>query len=183
MLLGTCAFIRVKSAKSLLGFLFLDRDRKGLGVFLRSVRTADESGVSLDEDDKGQDGRSDNGESHKHEGVLVFEVAESKSEADGSSVSSGSDNSGDGTGGRRVDVRDNSVRSTFGGLDKEGEEDHDGDGGSEGVGLGEDQDENTFTEEADGLGNKASTHSHVLVTHIGNESSKTAGEQVHESEN
>jgi len=182
VLLGTRAFIRlIKEAKSLL-FLFLDRDIKSGGLFLWSVLSADKSGVSLDEDDEGKTARSDNGESHKHEGILVFEVAESKAEADGSSVSSSSDDSGDGTSGRRVDVRDNSVRGSFGCLDEEGEEDHDSDGGSKGVGLGEDKDEDTFTEEADGLGPKTSTHSHVLVTDIGKEPSKTTGEEVHESE-
>jgi len=137
--------------------------------------------VSLDEDDEGKNGGSQDGESHDEEGGLVRQVAESESEADGSSVSSGTNNSRNGSGGRRVDVRDNSVGGSFGGLDEEGEEDHDGDGASERLGIGEDQDENTLGDQADGLGPKTSTHSHVLVTLIGQVSSKTTSEQVHES--
>lgn len=163
------------------GLGVLRRNLKGLGFFLGGVLTADKSGVSLDEDDEGQGSGGDNGPSHEGEGILVGEVAESKSEADGTGVSSGSDDSGKDTGDGRVNVRDNSVGSTFGGLDKEGEEDHDSDGGSEGVGLGEDQNEDTFGDQADSLGPKTSTHSHVLVTDIGEESSKTTGEEIHES--
>merc|ERR1719446_462476 len=192
MLLGTRAFIRRLFERIVikcllfvdlgLAFGILDRNGKGLGFGLGGVFSADKSGVSLDEDDQGKNARSDNGPSHELEGGLVLEVAESESEADGSGVSSGSDDSRDGSGGRGVNVRDNSVGGTFGGLDKEGEEDHDGDGGSKGVGLGEDQDKNTFGEEADGLGPKTSTHSVVVVTDIGQESSKSTGEEVHESE-
>lgn len=137
--------------------------------------------MSLDEDQKGKEARSDNGESHKHESILVFEVAESKSEADGSGVSSGSDDSGDDTGDRGINVRNNSVRGTFGGLDKEGEEDHNGDGSSKSVGLGKDQDKDTLEQKAKSLGPKTSTHSVVLVTDIGQESSKSTGKEVHES--
>ena len=166
-----------------LGIFFgLDRNGKGLGLFLRGIRSADQSRVSLDDKSERQQGGSKNDESHEHEGGLVLEVAESKSEADGSSVSSGSDNTRDGSGGRRVNVWDNSVGGTFGGLDEEREEDHDGNGGSKSSSLGEDQDENTFGDQAKSVGGDTSLHSHVLVTHVREESSKTTSEQVHESE-
>ncbi len=184
-------YIEEESGRSLLfvdftgSFGVLDRDRKGLGflVLWSIISSADQRRVALDDDTEGQDGRSQNDESHEHESSLVFEVAESKSEADSSSVSSSSDNSRDGTSGRRVNVWDNTVGGTLGGLDEEGEEDHDGDGGSKRLGLGKDQNENTFSDQAKGMGNNTSTHSHVFVSGIGEESSKTTGEQVHESEN
>jgi len=162
--------------------IVLGRNREGFGLFLWGVLTADESGVALDEDTQRQGSGSENGESHNHEGGFVFEVAESQSEADSSSVSSSSDDSTDGSSGGRINVWDNSVGCTLGGLDKEREEDHDGDGGSERVGLGKDQDQDTFGDQANSLGPETSTHTHLLVTVIGQESSKSTGEEIHESE-
>lgn len=159
----------------------LGRNSKSDGFLLGGVLSTDHTCVSLDEDQERKSARSDNGETHEHEGSLVLEVAESKSKADSSGVSSGSNDSRDDTSDRRINIRDDSVRSTFGSLDKEGEEDHDSDGSSKRVGLGKNQDKDTLSKETDGLCPKTSTHTHVLVTDIRHVSSKSTGKQVHES--
>lgn len=88
-----------------------------------------------------------------------------------------------GSGSGRVDVGDDSIGGTLGGMDKKGKEDHNSDGRSKGSCLAEDQNEDTLADQTDRLGSETSTHSYIFVAHVRNESSETTGEQVHESEN
>ena len=135
--------------------------------------------MALDEDEGRKDGRSNNGATHDDEGILVVEVTESESEADGSGVSSGTDDSRDGSSGRGVDVGDNSVRGSLGGLDEDGEEDHDDDGSSQGRSVGKDKDESSLDGKTESVDGKTSPHSALGVASVGQESSETTGEQVH----
>mmetsp|Transcript_25176 Transcript_25176/g.58972 ORF Transcript_25176/g.58972 Transcript_25176/m.58972 type:complete len:313 (-) Transcript_25176:724-1662(-) len=138
--------------------------------------------MSLDNKTEGQNGGSENAATHENKGSLILQVTESKSKANSSGISSSSDNSRDGTGGRWIDVWYNSIRGTFGGLDEKREENHDGDRGSKRLGLSKYQNQSTFHHQAECLGDDASLHSHVFVSSIREETSKTTSKQVHESE-
>jgi hypothetical protein len=145
------------------------------------IGTAEESGMSLDVDKDGKNSGTQDSGTHDDEGILVVELTETESEADGTGVSSGTDNSGDGSSGRRVNVWDNSVTGSLSGLDENGEDNHDANGSSEVSSVGKDQDHTTLGEEEDGVDENTTTHSHAGVELVRGKSSKTTGEQVHPS--
>ena len=138
--------------------------------------------MSLDDEEKTEEGRSKNGASHNSESLDVSQLAESKTEPNGSSVSSGSDNTRDGSSGWGIDVRDNSVSGSFSGLNKEREEYHDGDGSSQGSGVGENQNKGSLAGKKNGVDEDTSSHSHASVESVTEVSSSTTGKQVHPSE-
>ena len=79
------------------------------GNSLLTVLASDESSMSLDADEERKNSRCNDTGSHEDEGLVVIELTEAKTEGDGSSVSSSTNNSCDGSSGRGVDVGDNTV--------------------------------------------------------------------------
>lgn len=171
-----------------LGVLLLgsgDGDGGLVGLLdLLGVLAADEAGMALDADEEGEDGGTDDGEAHDHEGLAVGggELTEGHAEADGSGVTTSTDDTGDGTGDGGVDVRDDSVAGSLGTLDEEGEEDHDEDGDTELLGISEDEDHDTLEEKEEGVDPKTSAHAGTGVGLVGEVSAETAGEEIHPAE-
>ena len=179
-----------------LGFSFFLVDFLGLvGIRLRNskgrttglgnggiVFSTDKSGMSLDEDEDGEDGGTNNGTSHHNKGGLVVQLTETHSKADGTRVSSSSDNTGDRSSVWWVNVWYNTIRGTFSGLDKEGEKDHNNNGSCKSSRVGEHQNEDTFGQKENGLGPEASTHSALGVGPVRDETTKTTGKEIHPTE-
>lgn len=125
--------------------------------------------MALDPDKDTENRRSDDGEAHDHEGgpVLGSESAEGQSERNGTCVAAGTDNSGNGTGCRGVDVGDDTIGGSLGALDEDGEEDHDEDGYPKTLGVGEDKHHDSLKEEKDSLDPKATAHAILGVELVG----------------
>mmetsp|Transcript_4096 Transcript_4096/g.6002 ORF Transcript_4096/g.6002 Transcript_4096/m.6002 type:complete len:264 (+) Transcript_4096:200-991(+) len=156
-------------------------DRKSLGLLGRGrvVLSHNETGVPLDEDEETQERGRQNCGSHDNKSLLVSQLTESQSESDGSTVSSSTDNSGNGSGGRGVHVRDDTVGRSLGGLNQQGEEDHDDNGSRQSSRVGKNQNEGTLSGKKNSLDPKTTAHSHAGVGLIGHVSSSTTCKQVH----
>mmetsp|Transcript_49771 Transcript_49771/g.105830 ORF Transcript_49771/g.105830 Transcript_49771/m.105830 type:complete len:524 (+) Transcript_49771:444-2015(+) len=147
-----------------------------------AILAADEAGVSLDVDEEGEDPGRDDGAAHDVKGLLGLQLAEPETESHRSEVAACADDPGDGSGDGRVDVGNDAVGGSLGGLDDAGEDDHDEDGGREGVGVGEDEDQNSLGDEEAGLPDETTAHAHLGVELVGHESADAAGEEVHPAE-
>merc|ERR1719251_165605 len=104
-----------------------------------AVGSANHVTVTLDANQERQQTGSQNSTSHESERFDVSQLTESKTEAHGTTVSTSSDDTGDGTGGRRIDVWDDSVGGSFRSLDETGKDDEDDNGTGEICSIGENQ--------------------------------------------
>jgi hypothetical protein len=166
-----------------LSLLVLFRDRKDTFTLDRVefVCTPKESRVTLDVEKSGKTGGTQDGATHDNESRLVLELTETKPEANGTCVSSGTNNSGDGSSGRRVNVGNNTVTGSLSGLNENGKDNHDTNGSGKISSVGKDQDQTTLDEKEDGMNENTTAHSHASVELVRGEASKTTGEKIHPS--
>ena len=143
------------------------------------ILATNETRVSLDADNKGEQGRSHNGEAHNVEGILVGQLTETKSEADSTGVTTSTNDTGNRASAWGVDVRDNSIAGTFSGLDTQREEDHDNNGTSQFVGVSENYNQGPLEEQKEGLCPETSSHTPFCVALVTGESAQTTSEKVH----
>mmetsp|Transcript_3240 Transcript_3240/g.4897 ORF Transcript_3240/g.4897 Transcript_3240/m.4897 type:complete len:297 (-) Transcript_3240:572-1462(-) len=140
--------------------------------------------MSSNANQNGRSSSSKNRESHDVEsGLNAIKLTEAKSEAHGTYISSGSNNSRDGPSSRRVYVRDDTIGGSLSGLNEGRKDDQNEDGQSKILSLCENQYHRSLNAETNGLPDETSTHSKLRVHFIAGKSSKTTGEKIHPSKN
>ena len=150
-------------------------------VVVKSVGTTKNGRMSRNVEKDREDARCQNGAAHNDKGVSVFQLPKGQTKPHGTSVASGSDNSRNGPGGGWVNVGDNGVHGSLGGLDKDGEKDHDDNGRSECVGIGKDQNEGSLAGKAKSVKEESSAHAETDIEMIRRVSAQSARKQIHPS--
>lgn len=172
-------------------FLYGDRESGSSGSsFLHpssldgfTVTTGEESTVTADENECRENTGYNDGGSHNIKAFLGSKLTEAHSESYCATVSSSSYDSTDRPSGRGVNVRHDSISSSFSSLNEAGKYYQYDNGKSETLGTGEDQDHDSFNDKTDSLPNQTTSHSHLSVELVRSKASKSTGKQVHPSEN
>mmetsp|Transcript_12382 Transcript_12382/g.19728 ORF Transcript_12382/g.19728 Transcript_12382/m.19728 type:complete len:394 (-) Transcript_12382:89-1270(-) len=138
--------------------------------------------MSLDANEKGSKTRCDNHSSHEVEGLQCVQLAESKSKADSTHVTTSTNNTSNRSSNGRVDIGDNSVGGALGSLDNSGEKDHDDNGSRKRVRVGKDEYQATLNSKKHCLPDETTAHAHPGIGLIRNKATNTTSEKVHPAE-
>mmetsp|Transcript_14165 Transcript_14165/g.28549 ORF Transcript_14165/g.28549 Transcript_14165/m.28549 type:complete len:405 (-) Transcript_14165:494-1708(-) len=151
------------------------RRRLGRDHFL----APEHSRIALDVDENTRSSTTQNSTAHDDKGIFVAKLAKAQSKADGTRVTSRTDDSSNGASAWGVHIGDNTISGTLSSLYKEGEEDHDDNGAAQIVRIGEDQNEGPFAKKQDTLDPNTTAHAIASVGSIREITSETTGKQIH----
>mmetsp|Transcript_34782 Transcript_34782/g.61129 ORF Transcript_34782/g.61129 Transcript_34782/m.61129 type:complete len:425 (+) Transcript_34782:71-1345(+) len=149
------------------------------GNDLLAILATEKTSMSLDANQKGEETRCNNGTSHDVKGWNGIQLAETKTKAHSSKVTTSTDNPGNASCNRRIDIRHNSVGGSLSGLNYGGEKYHDDNGSRKRVGVGKDEHQYTLDDEKTTLPHETALHTHLGVELIRRISTNTTGKEIH----